>query len=276
MSVDLRENCSMHLKMNDNAANKTVLNSISRHSDGTAQRNTNILSSAGKINQSLRSDDAIPDYITVLDGAYGIMSFAVAFWVKLSDYNNDGSFVVQRTDSGNEGIWAVRFSAAKRIHFYDYDAGYGINLQTDINAIPDDGDWHQIICQRVHDANASAYIWVDNGNTLYASQTGRPKKSIQTHPTHIGANFSGGDPIDAYFDCFGFWVDKVLTQAERDFLWNSGYGTEKLMDMSIGLTSLYSKSSLIGTPSSKSKLIAVPSSKSRLTISTIGAKKAYG
>ena len=230
MSIDLSANCILHCKMNDNAANKIVVDTSGQGNNGTSQRNTNILSSAGKINASLRNDDSIPDYIKFTSGViYERDGFAVSFWMKLVDYNLAGAIVSQRTSSSNVGIWTVRFSAAHKIHFFTYRGGYGINLSTN-NPIPDDGDWHWILCQRVNTSpTESGYIWIDNGNTDYVFQTGRPLKMIDFHPIYAGSNYQGVGPIDAYLDCFGLWGNnRFLDAEERDFLWNNGLGTESL------------------------------------------------
>ena len=228
MAIDLTSNCLFHLKMNDNAANKVVVDSLC-YVDGEAQRNTNLLSSPGKINQSLRNDDAIPDYIKVMEGAIGTVSFAVSIWVKFSDYSKTGALVSYRQSSSTLGIWTVSIRPDHKVQFITYRNGYGLQFFTG-NPIPDDGDWHLIFAQRVEQTSTEdGYIWIDNGNTGYGSQTGQPKKSIEPfYPTNIGSNYNGNNALDVYLDCCALWSNRVLTQEERDFLWNNGLGTENM------------------------------------------------
>jgi len=228
MSIDLSANCILHCKMNDNAANKIVVDTSGQGNDGTSQRNTDVLSAIGKLNCAFRNDDSIPDYTKFPSSAaiLGTTGFSVSFWMKLVDYNLAGAIVSQRISSSNVGIWTVSFTVAKKIRFMTYNEGYGINLTTN-NPVPNDSDWHWILCQRQM-PTGWGHIWIDNGNVDYVSQaTGC--KSLNSHPIYYGSNFQGNYPVDAYLDCFGLWGNnKFINAEERAFLWNNGLGTENL------------------------------------------------
>ncbi|HEC65301.1 MAG TPA: LamG domain-containing protein, partial [bacterium] len=82
---DIEDDCISRWKMNDNTNNATVLDSIGSN-NGTAQQNTSVLTTTGKINEAL-TFDGLSDFIDTGSTFQSTFrsSFTISSWVKPDD-----------------------------------------------------------------------------------------------------------------------------------------------------------------------------------------------
>jgi hypothetical protein len=108
MSIDLTTSCVCQYRMNDNAANTTVLDSVGSF-NGTAQANTNTLDTTGKINGAL-TFNGTTDYIGIFrtgsDASKSIFgnSFSFNFWEYPITWNASLMAVETKQDIYDSGI----------------------------------------------------------------------------------------------------------------------------------------------------------------------------
>jgi hypothetical protein len=82
IQMNLVPPCIGHWKMNDDAPNKTVLDSSTAGHNGTAYRNTEDVNTIGKINGALNFN-GINDYVALSPTILGTGSYTKAAWIKL-------------------------------------------------------------------------------------------------------------------------------------------------------------------------------------------------
>ena len=148
----------IHCKMNDDAANTTVLDSSGNGNDGTAQQNTNVLSAVGKVNDALTFNGS-GDKIIFASSLIPANDFTFTCWVKptslsstkyvLGQYQNFMSYLTNaglwrvsiggNVNSGrtiSTGVWSflgITYDADTNLTIYtneesDYDANVGVNV----------------------------------------------------------------------------------------------------------------------------------------------------
>jgi len=147
--------CVAHFKMNDNAANKTVIESANGL-NGTSQRNTNLMSVAGKVNTALYFNGE-DDYIRVTDNDlldFGTSDFAISFRLKCS---NKGAIksIIEKQDASVVG-WEVDISLTDKLQITIGDSsGYTVQTFNDID--PTDGFWHHVVLNFDRDVAVTPY-----------------------------------------------------------------------------------------------------------------------
>ena len=217
-----------HWKMNDNAENTTVLESINSL-DGTSQRNTNLMSVPGKINTAL-SFDGTNDYITVADNDLidvGTSDFAISFQVKSTNTGVQQRLICKRDSSSPYNIgYEIYYSDTNMLGFLIGDgAGYAGDTFTDVTGFFD-GEWHHIVLNFDRDAYVTPYLdGVPKTGKIISTRQGSLSNAVELV---IGA-FRG-----AYAEKFTGSLDdirlynRLLTEQEIANLYSNGAGTEKI------------------------------------------------
>jgi len=227
-----------HWKLNDDAANTTVVDSGPNSNDGTASDNTSTLSVAGKINDALELDYTNDEYVELMTGtealniigdeSSGILT--IAFWFKAdSEYGDDDARIISRRAAD---YWAVRYEYDNE-NLWVYNTGdtlvdyYNITYNT----------WIHIFLELDYDSG-TANLWVDNAQDDTGANVASNDNLIDAAGTEqsvcLGVNVSGGPNVGA--KRFNGAIDDVrlysgsLTQDERDLIYNSGSGTEDGLD----------------------------------------------
>lgn len=239
----LAEACVYHLKMNDNAASTVVVDSQG-YSNGTAQQNTEDLTTTGIIGGAL-SFNGTSDYIDTNDSFESVFQsdFSISFWCKPDDGQPSipKIFLGTRTFDYSDGIDFYILSAAQagKVYFWYSTNGSAVDV-TASSAVFDDGQetWHHIVCivQQTTSTRIDLFAYFDMSlcDSSYISE--ELSNYVNSGNLLIGQVSSGGVVgsslfFDGSFDNFMIF-NRALTTKEIARLYNSGNGTEKLSSIS--------------------------------------------
>ena len=240
--MNLRANCVGLWKMNDNAANKTVVDSSGNDNDGEAQQNTEDLHTDGKINGAL-TFNGVDDYVDCGDKSDydSTTKLSVMLWAKADIIvAAQRSFIskYKYSDSDDrEWYLSVKRDATPvnlgylRVTFGDPNNGTYESYRNTDNKVFSTESWHLI--GFVYDGTLSAAdrckIYVD-GVEKASSSSGLVPASLYngTGKLVIGALDDGrGAFFDGKADAVMLF-DKALSEEDVAFLWNDGNGREHL------------------------------------------------
>lgn len=209
-------NLVSHYKMNDNAANTTVVDSMGIN-NGTSTANTNTLSVSGKINTALNFNGS-----TIINignpVSLQLQFFTALAWIKPAPTCN--GFVFSHSDYPNSAGWGLFYNAGTGNIYVD-NAGIAapINLN---NIYLADGNWHLIGIYR--DVLNNIGLIVD-GVVISASFY---SATFSFGSLRIGARFNASI-FTGVIDDVRFY-NRALTQSEIDAIYNEGNGTENIID----------------------------------------------
>jgi hypothetical protein len=247
----LAQSCVAHYKMNDNAANTTVLDSSGNGYNGTAQRNTSILHTDGKVNGAI-SFNGTSDYINT-NATFQLVlqsDFILNIWCKPTNLAADGSqilfgvissfggvhymleFYITTDDVTQELMWAAEYGD----HYSDNEARVSAGEPTE--------DWTMttLIVKKISETLTQAFLYINNVlidssdivsfdmNSFVVNQNVYIG-DINWQGTNEGEWFNG--PLDN-----AMIFNRALTEDEIATLWNGGAGTEDLSgaDTVVGAT----------------------------------------
>jgi len=212
--MNLRANCIGLWKMNDNAANKTVVDSSGNGNDGEAQQNTEDLHTDGKINGALtfnNVDDYIRGAIVSCVTKAGTYSFSV--WLYITGSGDQEIF--QNAPASNDRNCMTTSTAYLKFGYYDGASWQGKSGPISTN------QWLHIV--GINNGGAlSLYI----NNVL---QTGGyiPYCAVDANYLYLGKHSGNGSFFGGKMDAVMIF-DKALSEEEVAFLWNEGKGREHL------------------------------------------------
>jgi len=215
--------CVGHWKMNDNAANTTVVDSSPDSNDGTAEQNTSAITAAGVANRALSFDISTPDYISVADSEnwnFGSNPFSVCFWVYWPSTPGDTSFIGQSAGGGNNLKWMLTYNSSThklRMHFQN---PAGTAKWVDWSWTPAAATWYHVGIIR------SGSTW-----TAYVNATAISSETEATAMPNVGANLVIGSDGESWRHLTGRMdnlaiFNRALAQEEITYLYNGGNGTE--------------------------------------------------
>ena len=231
--MNLRANCIGLWKMNDNAANKTVVDSSGNGNDGEAQQNTNVLHTDGKIKGALTFNGS-SDFITIADDTFNSLTVGtLAFWVYVNNLEVQHSiFIACDVTVAGTHLWLF-VGIDGYIYFIVRDKGSYKVFQITVNPVISVLTWYFVVL--VQDGSAIK-LYVDNdlketedGTTnidpgaFFDDLTGPISNFIGKLDRSLGPH----SYWDGVIDC-GVIFDKALSDQERAFLWNEGNGREYL------------------------------------------------
>lgn len=239
--LDLTTACVAHYKMNDDAASTVVIDSQG-YSNGTAQRNTNLLTTAGKVNNALNFLAENGIYVNTNSSFNDFFNadFSIALWAKPDDGQPGSTKALL-------GFWddEAQYRPEIQVHINRYgklsfkgrtsqeSAEGGWDVISDVVFSDGQETWHFIVitAEQIDDANCTFNLYLDG--TLIGTQTrDQVLSEFNTDlDLYIGTTFVTPDGRRFYFD--GdidnlMFFNKTLSQAEMDFLYNNGNGTEGL------------------------------------------------
>ena len=200
-------------KMNDNAANTTVIDSVGSN-NGTAQQNTSAISSStGKINSALEFNGS-SDYIEIGKkasdlGVGGSNPRSVSAWVYTRSFNNGGIF-----EFGEESAlkdFSLRTAGTInqwRLQLWSSDVDFGYTSQN---------KWVHFV---VSYDGSQVIIYADG---LVAAQSSKALNTSDVKTVKIGIWRT--DEFDGFIDDVRIY-DYALTTDEISQIYNSGNGTE--------------------------------------------------
>lgn len=230
------DNIIAHYKMNDNEPNTTVVDNQG-YSDGTAQQNTSVLHTDGKIGGALTFNFGVTDYILIsaqTNFPVGDSERSISFWSVLPNDDSEGTIF-------SYGLRTNRFD----IIMLDYMSNLDIGLNGDdpihgcgnIWSYDDENPWmHTVV---TYD---QTYIKVYLNNSVIKTLTkGVDFPALNTVLDEYAC--IGADPLGAGSPLYPFHAgitvaldnvmifDKALTEDEIAELYNSGNGTENQYDI---------------------------------------------
>jgi hypothetical protein len=211
---DLKPNCVGHWKMDDNAANTTVVDDSGTGHNGTASRNTNLLAVAGKINGAFLFNGT-SDYVNVGNvvspGAYTKIA-----WVK----RDVGSYYNNIISSGDVLSHALYAPSA---YSFKLSAGHVNPFNQVQDPTPLDVNvWYFVAVTFDSSVEAGKMVLYKNGVQV-AQASGVPTPSPST-TTYIG-RFSTGYYMKGAIDN-AMIFNRALTGEEISLLYNNGNGVE--------------------------------------------------
>jgi len=212
-----------HWKMDDNAANTTVLDSSGSGNHGTARRNTSALSTPGKIDSTL-TFNGVSDYIDCGNASSLNItgSVSISAWVRFNSLPNYQTIVAKRgavTDTTSN--YAFRTGTVQNINqleFYYHD-GTVWHVYTTSKANLTTGQWYHVVVTYTYGSGAGIKCYVNN-NLLGGRWTmgnGNSPVQINTKPVTIGGLTSGervcGEKLHGAIDDVMIF-NRALSEAE--------------------------------------------------------------
>jgi len=231
--MNLRANCIGLWKMNDNAANKTVVDSSGNGNDGEAQQNTSVLHTEGKIKGALTFNGS-SDFISIADNTFNSLTVgSLAFWVYADSLAQRTIFCASKLASSNTYLW-LRIDDTGRIYFIVRVYGIYKVYQKTVSPVLSVTTWHFVVL--VQDGSAIK-LYVDNnevetedggvGNTDPGAFFDNLLNNISNFIGKFDRSTGPHSYWDGVMDC-GAIFDKALSEEEVAFLWNEGKGREHL------------------------------------------------
>jgi len=229
----MKTNCIGHWKMNDDAANKTVVDSSGNDNDGESQQNTDILHTDGKITGALTFNGS-SDFISIADNTFNSLSVGtLAFWIYTDALGIQTIFTASNLAFANTYMFFY-IDGGGKVYFAVLVGGTYKVYQKTVDPAISAETWHFVVL--VQDGSAIK-LYVDN--VLKATEDGGITNTVPgaffddltgTISNFIGKFDRSTGPAyywDGVMDC-GAIFDKALSEEEVAFLWNEGNGTESL------------------------------------------------
>jgi hypothetical protein len=220
----MMKSCIAQWKMNDDAANTTVLDSVGGY-NGTAQQNTEDINAVGQINGSLRFNGTI-DYIsTTFDPNHFKNTFSLNFWV----YINSGAYnyILRLYGTSNDYVELISNTESMDLIF-SYKIGSETAGPFDVHP-PEYEKWTMVtfVVENLGATiKATGYLnGIEDG--VFSTTTA----SMPNFDASGGTLLLGAQTPECYFSLYGsldnvMIFNKALSQAEIDCLYNGGDGIE--------------------------------------------------
>jgi len=225
-------NCIALYKMNDNAANPTVVDAMGNHNgtfkDAGGDPNTDAHYTEGKINGALEFDGT-DDYVEVANHAdfnFTLRPFSISMWLKCDNIGFRG-FMSKFDNAGNDEF-VIQTDPTSKLHFRCYDDSSGGFIgRTYDTALSTDVWFHLVVTYDGGLLSSGMKIYIDVQRVDDGDSKGGTFAGIEAlnAPVNIGEYF--GYEHDGLVDAVMFF-DKVLSQEEIVWLWNEGDGIERL------------------------------------------------
>lgn len=221
-SYDLTTAIISFYKMEDNAASLTVVDTQLAH-DGTAARNTSLLTTTGKLNNALQFTSSSSDEVALGSTSDFKFSgdFAIEYWQKHTLSTSSKRVLGSRSATGsNIGIELVHVGSTFKTRFL-VDIGAS-STQLDSTTTTNTGAWFHVVAQRT---GGDCELWINGVREAGPSSCSGTLASA-------GSFYLGGTPLNRME--YSGTLDNVrlynraLTSDEIAAMYNSGTGTETL------------------------------------------------
>lgn len=223
--------------MNENAADKFVVDFSAESNHGTAQRNTEDMHVVGKLDGAFALSVGVPDYINfgnMRNFGSNMDDVTVTVWLK-TDYAlaapvmtalnvGDGTQLLvhinadkDNTDAQGKITCILTDQNSDKLQFTaDYDTGIS------------DGSQHFLVVIFQKSAGTGK-IYIDNVEKAktYDIQGTNTDFTNFDNSLYIGRNVGAGQHLTAHVDVAGIFV-KALSEEELNYLWKGGRGIEGL------------------------------------------------
>jgi hypothetical protein len=252
MNIDLTNNTVAQYKMNDNAANTTVVDAQG-FSNGTSLSPTNTIGTTGKINGALQFNGltgfAGGDYIDSNNDFQETFkkNFSINFWHKMDDGSPANTmYFFGQDDTVSDGISLIwdtgSISCEYNVSTNSVSAISALNIFNDGQET-----WHMmtVTVEQVNATDVTAKLYNDGIEIATATSTVVMSGCTPTANLTIGTEKVGSTDLNFGGDMDNFCIfDKALTEKEILFLYAGGAGTETLEGIlfnnnSNGITNLH-------------------------------------
>lgn len=214
-------NCLGLWKMNDNAANTTVVDSSGNGNDGTTQQNTDQLHTDGKMDGAL-TFNGTTDYISCGDVCdVGTGDFSLVGWIKTSD---SAAGIIDKWVTNPR--WYLFIYGANKVRARAIDGDGNDAYLNGNNAITlTDNNWHLVVATFDRSESDGIHVFIDGQHNegIMVGDLTTVGDIDNTHPLR----FSGTSKFAGTMDMLAVF-DKVLSDEEIIWLWNGGNGREYL------------------------------------------------
>lgn len=216
-----------HYKLNDNAANTTVVASVGVDGTLIGGDNTSVLSESGKISRALHFDGSA-DYVDIsaspLDKTFASAQGSICCWAKNDSSTPAGyQYIIGRNAAGvNTGNIAIYLNdTTNKIGGFVEDTT--TTHSAPANNVLADTNWHHYILTW----NSTEVAFYVDGVKQSSPGTGTELSADASLGFAIGSRSDAGATQcwDGLIDDVRFY-DHVLSTFERNFIYNSGNGTE--------------------------------------------------
>lgn len=238
MSVDLRDCCVAQWKMNDNAANTDVIDSVGGY-DGTAQQNTADLHVTGRIGGALTFNGS-SDYIDIdayVENFASMTEGAISLWFKVSSMDHTKMyFLFSISDASDFTYFAILLQGTiplkGMIDVIAIQSSNGLFNWTGSDANWADNQWHNVV---VLVSSSGNIVYMDgeiNGEYLVGDENTHIFFGDLTNLDALRIGNAAYQNTETYFTLGTvdnvMIFNRVLTTDEIAFLYNNGNGTERL------------------------------------------------
>jgi hypothetical protein len=228
--IDLRDNCLLQYKFNDDDLQPQVDDTSGNDNHGTLREGgppgaTEDHSVAGKVNKALEFDGT-NDYIDLTSQVNLSGFWSLTVGVYLDDNSNKPCVICSKGHATQSYLWVSSAAGNVTIKFMN-NSGSFVTWTTAGDSLPTFYQTWRLIKLISVSGGASLQLFVDNvykGSKTLNTDFNIAKISDNT-PTD-GDRFKGRLDV---LDIFG----AQLLEAERDYLWNSGNWTERLFEKPI-------------------------------------------
>ena len=215
--------CVGHWKMNDNAANTTVVDASGNGHTGVAPRNTSLMTVAGKLDRALGLNGS--EKITVPYAAgwpFASDVFTIGLWVKWDAAPADCSLLGQSEGGGNNLKWMLVYDVDPgRLRFH-FQNPAGTSKWVDWSWSPSADTWYFLVIVR----NGSSWKYYCQATCgAGGTQTEATAVPDVNDSLDIGSDGEAWQYFPGAIDNLTFF-DRALTQEEITYLYNGGNGTE--------------------------------------------------
>ncbi len=198
-------------------------NRADSHGSNTLTDNNTVTSNPGKVNTAAQFTAANTEYLSHTDNAdlsVSDVDFCFSLWVYLDSTGVARTILCKDGNTGNREHY-LEVRATNVVRFFAFNGGTGqIGVVSSVATLSASTWYHLYV---YHDSvNNKVGISIDNGAAVEAATTGAPGNGAA--PFEIGDRSSGTAPFNGRIDEVAFWKGRLLTAAERTWLYNSGSG----------------------------------------------------
>lgn len=207
-------------KMEDNAANTTVVDNANNSLTGTSQANTSAMTTTGKVDDGFDFDGSV-DYINVSDNALfrsATTGFTLTAWINPDQ--DKAQVIAAKTDVSTIG-WLLSLTAGGVMSVSLVNAS-GVQT-TASTASVGNGTWKHIAMTytpRTQSSDSLVYFYVNGALSDVKSGLRKIAEDTSTDFS-VGARSAGASKYDGQMDDLRFF-NRVLTPNEIEFIYDEG------------------------------------------------------
>jgi len=234
-SKELKDDILFMYTMNDNAANTTVVDESENGRNGTATKNTSVMSTTGKMAEALNFVDTDADEVNVGDlSVFDLIpgrNQTYSFWYNwdgtaLADYSG---FISKYAKEGFEykGVIINLRDGSNQVVGGGYFPTSNLRVVNVTDAALLTG-WHLVVLR----IDRAGSIWLSIDNWTYSGYSNIKDLAYVDASNSKYLSIGGDCGVSANYDAFNGKIDcvavwnRLITEEEEAVLWDDGSGTE--------------------------------------------------